>query len=67
MDALSEILRADPPASVAALPDEVRDRLANQIVTAKERQAQLVLDAETRALTGVPLPLRGLVKKALSR
>lgn len=67
MDALSEALRAEPPASVAALADDVRNRLAAQISAAKARQAELVADAELRALRGVPLPLRGLVAKALAR
>jgi len=67
VDALSEILRDEPPTSVAALPDDVRARLADQIAAAKKHQAELVVEAEARALAGVPLPLRGIVKKALGR
>ncbi len=66
-DPLIAVLRAEPPASVLALPDDVRAGLAEQIVAAKKHQGELVVEAEARALGGVPLPLRGIVKKALGR
>lgn len=65
-DPLREALGAEPPASVAALPAAVRQRLAEQVTAAKRRHHEEVEAAVDRALHGVPLPVRGAVRKALS-
>lgn len=62
---LQRALRADPPAGVAALPAEVQDRLADLVDEARRRQARLMTEAVETAIKGVPLPVRGVVKKAL--
>ncbi|WP_232677659.1 hypothetical protein [Nocardioides sp. R-C-SC26] len=64
-DPLTAVLRTDPPPGIQTLPDDVRARLADQIRVGKARQAELVAEAERQAISGVPLPLRGIVKKAL--
>jgi hypothetical protein len=63
--ALAEVLGEDPPAAVGALPDEVLTRLAGQIEDASRRQAAAMEAGVKTALKGVPLPLRGVVRKAL--
>ena len=62
---LSALLGAAPPDSVAGLPDDVLARLADQIVAARRLQKDAVDDAVQTAVTGVPLPVRGIVRKAL--
>ena len=52
--------------SVAGLPDDVRSRLADQVLAAQQRQTRLVTEAVDKALRGVPLPVRGIVRKALT-
>ena len=64
-DQLADVLGAPPPASVAALSDVVLDRLAAQVVRARSNQKALGDEAVETALKGVPLPVRGIVKKAL--
>ena len=64
-DELASVLGEAPPASVAALPAAVQQRLAGQVRAAQER-----LEAETdasvqKAIAGVPFAVRGIVKKAL--
>ena len=63
--ALAEALGEEPPAAVGALPDEVLTRLAGQIEDASLRQAAAMEAGVKTALKGVPLPLRGAVRKAL--
>ena len=63
--ALAEALGEEPPAAVGALPDEVLTRLAGQIEDASRRQAAAMEAGVKSALKGVPLPLRGVVRKAL--
>lgn len=65
-DPLEDVLGCPPPPAVAALPPEVRNRLAEQVRSAKQRQREEVDAAVERALHGVPLPVRGVVKKAIS-
>lgn len=65
-DQLEEALGATPPASVLALPDALRDRLAEQVARARAQQRELTAQAVDRALAGVPLPVRGVVRKALT-
>ena len=62
---LAETLAADLPASVAELPRPVSDRLAEQVRAARERQVVLVEESVQAALQGVPLAVRGVVKKAV--
>ncbi|MGN6608807.1 MAG: hypothetical protein ACTHMS_17580 [Jatrophihabitans sp.] len=65
MDRLSELLRGDLPTSIEALPDATRDRLADQIEAARHTQAARIAEATQTAVDGVPLPVRGVVRKAL--
>jgi hypothetical protein len=62
---LADILGEEPPAAVNALPAEVLTRLAGQIEDASSRQAAAMEAGVKQALKGVPLPLRGVVRKAL--
>ncbi len=62
---LAEVLGDEPPAAVRALPPEVLTRLAGQIEDARRRQAAAMESGVKAALKGVPLPLRGVVRKAL--
>lgn len=62
---LTELLGEPPPAAVAALPDATLDQLIEHIRTAQQRQAMLIADATDTAVKGVPLPVRGIVKRAL--
>ena len=65
MDPLTDVLGDEPPATVLALPDEVRVALAAQVVAARRATAELNQQAVEKALAGVPLPVRGIVRKAL--
>ena len=62
---LAEALGEEPPAAVGVLPDEVLNRLAGQIEDASSRRAAAMEAGVKSALNGVPLPLRGVVRKAL--
>ena len=66
LSSLEKVLRAEPPASVAALPLDVQDRLAEQIVEVKRRQVVTAQAAVDKAIKGVPLPVRGVVRKAIN-
>ncbi len=62
---LAAVLGSALPASVTALPEEVRARLAVQVVAAKKQQdADMAASIEV-AIAGVPFAVRGIVKKAL--
>ena len=64
-DELTSVLGEAPPASVAALPADVKHRLAGQVRAAQER-LQAETDASVqKAIAGVPFAVRGIVKKAL--
>lgn len=65
-DALTDALGEPPPASVAALPDAVRDRLARQLLARRETLLAEGRAATDHALRHVPLPVRGLVRRTLS-
>jgi hypothetical protein len=65
MDPLTEVLGAEPPATVRALAEETRSALASQVHEARRVTAALNADAVETALRGVPLPVRGLVRKTL--
>ncbi len=62
--ALENLLGSLPP-HVAALPREHRELVAELVVQARERQAAAADTATDIALRGVPLPVRGLIRKAL--
>jgi hypothetical protein len=62
---LADALGVEPCAAIAALPDDVRTRLAGQIEGARRRQITMMDESANKALNGVPLPLRGVVRKAL--
>ena len=62
---LTELLPDAPPPSVLALPEPSQRRLAELLVAARARQQQQGDESVERALKGVPLPVRGLVRKAL--
>lgn len=62
---LADALGEDPPAAVNALPAEVLTRLAGQIEVARHRQAATMENSVKAALKGVPLPFRGVIRKAL--
>lgn len=65
MSSLEKVLRSTPPPSVEALPVDVQDRLAEQIQDARRRQIERAGVAVDKALTGVPLPVRGVLRKAI--
>ncbi len=62
---LTDLLDDEPPAGVLALPEESQRRLAELVVAAREHQQRHSDQAVERALRGVPLPVRGIVRKAL--
>ena len=62
---LSAALGERPPDSVAALPSDVLGRLATQIERARKRQADVMAESVRVAVKGVPLPVRGIVRKTL--
>ena len=62
---MEELLGAEPPAGVAALPDTDRERLVTVIRAARRKQAADLEASFHATLKHIPFPLRGLVKKAL--
>jgi hypothetical protein len=62
---LAEVLGAELPATVAALPAKVLVRLAEQVDTARRHQAEVMAESVRKAIEGVPFPVRGVVRKAL--
>lgn len=64
-DPLTATLRDTPPPAVQALAPELRERLAEQVRAGRARQRRLGEEAVASALGGVPLPVRGLVRKAI--
>ena len=64
-DRLRELLRAEPPAAVLALPEASRVELADLLADARRRQAKTLEEAFTATLKHVPFPVRGIVKKVL--
>jgi hypothetical protein len=62
---LRTLLRSDPPASVAALPEEARAELARIIGAARRRQAQELAASYEASLRHVPGPVRRVVRKVL--
>lgn len=64
-DDLASVLGEEPPASVAALPVAVQQRLAEQVRAAQERLEAETDESVRKAIAGVPFAVRGIVKKAL--
>jgi hypothetical protein len=64
-EALQAALGAEPPAGVQSLPAAVLTRLAGQIDAARTAQSAKIDESVREAVTGVPLPVRGIVRKAL--
>ena len=60
---LAALLRAEPPASVSALPADVRTDLARVIGEARRQQGDALQEAFAATLKHVPFPVRGIVKK----
>jgi hypothetical protein len=65
IDRLTGLLEGPVPTPVAELPDEVLARLTQQIETERARQSALIDEAARKAVSGVPFPVRGVVRKAL--
>lgn len=63
--ALRALLGPGVPDELAALPAAVQERLAEQVDAARLTEEQHGREAIDAALSGVPLPVRGLVRKAL--
>ncbi len=64
--ALTKALGAEPPESVAALPSDVLGRLTAQIEAGRQHHYEVAAEAVRTAIKGAPLPVRGIVKKALT-
>jgi ubiquinone biosynthesis protein UbiJ len=67
-DGAAALIRAlgDRPAdSVLALPSEVLEHLADQIEKARRHQIDVMAESVRVAVKGVPLPVRGIVRKVL--
>jgi hypothetical protein len=62
---LAELLGSAPPPSVAALPEAARAELARVLAEALARQSAAVEAALADSVKQVPLPLRGLARRAL--
>ena len=63
---LARALRDTPPTAVAQLPPQTLQRLAAQIDAGRRHHRAVADQAIAKALKGVPLPVRGLVRKALT-
>ena len=63
---LARALRDTPPAAVVQLPPHTQQRLAAQIDAGRRHHRAVADQAIAKALKGVPLPVRGLVRKALT-
>jgi hypothetical protein len=63
---LARALRHTPSAAIAALPPQTLLRLTAQIDAGRRHHRSVADQAIARALKGVPLPVRGLVRKALT-
>lgn len=66
LTALAAFLHDDPPASMAALDQQVVDDLLAHALAAKEAQAEEISRAIDDSLRLVPRPLRGMVKRVLT-
>jgi hypothetical protein len=64
-DELRQLLGADPPAGVSALPAADRARLVEVISSARRRQSEDLAASFEATLKHVPFPLRAVVKRVL--
>lgn len=64
-NAVEGLLGSDVAKIFASVEPAAQLRLVGQVEAAQSRQAQLIDDAVQTAVRGVPLPVRGIVKKAL--
>lgn len=62
---LAELLGAEPPSGVAALPAADQQALIEVIEAAKRQQRNDLAASFTATLKHVPFPLRGVIKKVL--
>lgn len=62
---VTDLLGPDVAAVLADVAPAAQLRLLGQIEAAQARQADLIEAAVQTAVKGVPLPVRGIVKKAL--
>ena len=64
-DRLEAVLGTELPEAVRALPEAVRNRLAAQVEAACKHHDAVIEASVKKAIAGVPLPVRGAVRKAL--
>lgn len=64
-DELRQLLGADPPTGVAALPAADRAKLAQVISSTRRQQGEDLAASFEATLKHVPFPLRGVVKRVL--
>ena len=64
-DRLGAVLGTELPDAVRALPEAVRDRLAAQVEAACKHHDAVIEASVKKAIAGVPLPMRGALRKAL--
>ena len=62
---VAAVLGTGLPEAVRALPAAVRDRLAAQVEAACKHHDAVIEASVKKAIAGVPLPVRGAVRKAL--
>jgi hypothetical protein len=65
-DRLDDALGATAPDPVRALPDDVLDRLVAVIEAGRRHHLRVAEQATEKALKGVPLPVRAIVRTALT-
>jgi hypothetical protein len=65
LDQLRDALRTEPPAGIAALPEETLADLAGLVRDARRNQAEQLAEAFEATLKHVPFPVRGIVRKVL--
>ncbi|HEU5265919.1 MAG TPA: hypothetical protein VFU35_04425 [Jatrophihabitans sp.] len=63
---LTRALRGAPPPAVAALPPHILRRLTAQVNAGRRHHREVADQAIAKAVKGVPLPVRGIVRKALT-
>jgi hypothetical protein len=63
-ETLREVVKAELPAGMAALPAETQDDLAQVLIQARRAQGRELKDAANSMLDIIPGFLRGAVKKA---
>jgi hypothetical protein len=64
-EGLADVLGAEPPAAIAALPEADQRALVAVIEAALTRQSADLAESFSRTLRHIPFPLRGVVRKVL--